>query len=230
MKKTLLLMVTGLVIRNAMAQQPSTTHWFGVQLPVAFNNHWQWWNEACYRTYGETIRLNQFFMRTGARYSFNENWSITACADKFFTKVTARKEDHEFGKETRFWQELNFQFPLKNNFIIQNRFRIEERFLEGTSKAESYHAFRFRYRLATMKKLSEKWSVQLGEEFLEQIAHDKIGFNLNRVSLSGIYQFRSTTQLQGIYYWSKSAVMSQHIFSIVFQKKILFHPKKKTSA
>ena len=151
--------------------------------------------------------------------------------DIFFTKVISRKEDHEFGKEKRLWQEINFQIPLKNNFFLQNRFRVEESFLIETSKAASYHAFRFRYRLAAMKKLSEKWSIQVSRGILEQLSHDKIGFNLNRVSLSGTYQFRSTVPIAGRSIIGQNhRCISQHIFSMVFQKKILVHLKKKSSA
>lgn len=213
-----------------MAQQPSTSHWFYVQLPVVFNDHWQWWNEACYRTYGETLRLNQYFIRTGVRYTFNDHWNAAASFDEFFSKVSVRKEDHEFGKERRLWQEVNLQTPLKNNFSLQNRVRIEERFFDETSKAASYNALRLRYRLGASKKLSEKWSIQLSEEFLEQVSHDRLGFNLNRVSFGGTYQFQSSSQLQGVYYWSRSSVLSQHIFSLAFQKKIFVHLKKKKSA
>jgi hypothetical protein len=223
-------MVCGLAIENIMAQQPSTTHWFNVQLPVVFNDRWQWWNEASYRTYGETLRLNQYFIRTGARYSFNDCWEVAASFDKFYRKVVARKDDHELGEETRLWQEVSLQTPLKNKFYLQNRLRIEERFIEKTSKAASYNAVRFRYRLGVIKELSYKWSIQLTEEILEQLSRGEIGFNLNRISIGGTCQFNSTLQLQGTYFWSRSGVLSQHIFSMVFQKKILVHPKKKNSA
>lgn len=144
-----------------MAQVPHTTQWLSIQLPVVFNKHWQWLNEASYRTLGENISMNQLFLRTGTRYTFNKKWNAASCYDHIYTRVYPDKNEHDFGKESRLWQEVNYEEPLTNKFSLQNRIRIEERFFEKTKLRDAFNAFRFRYRLGVEKEITEKLSVQL---------------------------------------------------------------------
>src|SRR5258708_31282666 len=108
MRRISLWMISWVMIKNTLGQSPSTTHWFTVQLPFVFNKHWQWLNEMSYRTLGESISLNQFFVRTGARYTINEKWNVATSAEQVFLRVYPSKHVDDFGRESRFWQEVNF--------------------------------------------------------------------------------------------------------------------------
>lgn len=230
MRKFFLIMILGLSINNLKGQASSTTHWFNVQLPVVFNQHWQWLNEVSYRTLGESFSMNQLFLRNGVRYTINQNWNVGASADFVFTRIAPDKSEHHFGEESRLWEEVNYQVPLKKQFSLQNRLRIEERFFDATIRKDAYRAIRFRYRLNAAKEISDKWSIQVADEILEQLQDGSLHFNQNRVSVSGIYQFQTASQMQATYYWAKLPAGSQHIFALIFQKKIIVHHKKKASA
>lgn len=226
MRTTLLLIIAIFTTTMLNAQGPVSTNWFTVQLPVVFNNHWQWNNEFSYRTLGERAAMNQLFLRTGARYRFNEKWSVSGTAELVYTRLSPVKTEDRFGRESRLVQEANLQLPLKNKYSFINRLRIEERMFSETPKRAAFNAVRFRYRTGFEKRISGQWSLQLTDELMEQLQSGKIGFNQNRASLAAICELPSNMRLQGAYIWAKSSVFSQHIFSIVFQKRIMTHARR----
>jgi len=203
------------------AQQSETGVWLGLQLPVTFNEKWQWHNDAGYRTIGFTQAAYQYLYRTGIRYCFNRAWSATAGTAFFFTRHSYQQKDHEFGKEFRLWQEVNFNKPLVGQFYLQNRIRTEERWFEASGNNKAYYGFRFRYRLSGLQKLSDRWGVQLADEYMQQSAHKKFTFNQNRLMLSALYGINPTTQFQFGYMWLlRPSSLSQHILTLTFQKNI----------
>lgn len=227
MRKIIFWILVGFVSKPAGAQQPATTHWITLQMPVVLNKHWQWLNEISYRTLGESFSLNQLFLRTGARYTFNEKWNVAGSSDLVFIRVYPQNAEKDFGKEYRLWQEVNFMQPIKNNFLLQNRLRIEEKYFTETKRMPAYHALRLRYRLALIKKISEKWSVQMYEEYMQQLTGNEFRFSQNRVYIGGACQFQPDLLLQFSYCWSKLSPWSQHIFAIVFQKRISANAKRR---
>lgn len=229
MRKAILLVITGLIIKNGLSQSATTTHWLTVQLPVIFNKHWQWYNEGSYRTIRESGHLNQLFLRTGVRYTFNDHWNLAACADLVFARLSPDKSEDSYGRETRLWQEVNHQLPLHKKFFLQNRIRIEERFFGETDKNEAYNAMRFRYRLGIVKEINNKWSIQLADEVMEQLQDTEWQFNQNRVITGAIYQLGPHAQLQATYLWTKRSSGSQHSGVFIFQKRILAHAKRNQS-
>lgn len=209
-----------LIAEIAKSQPPTTSTWFGLQVPVTLNSRWQWHNDAGYRTLGVTSSAYQYLYRTGVRYLFNTEWSVAAGATVFFTRNSTQKTDHEFGKEFRMWQELNFNKHLGENFTLQNRIRTEERRFTAVKNKRAYSAFRFRYRLSGVQKISEKWGVQLADEYMQQSVNGSFSFDQNRVMAAAIYYLNSSTQLQSGYIWQLRKSSSQHIITITFQKNI----------
>ena len=71
--------------------------------------------------------------------------------------------------------------------------------------------------------LSEKWNLELGDEYLRMLSDNKFKFNSNRILLFATYAMKKETQLQGGYIWLKLPAASQYVFTINFQKNITLH-------
>lgn len=227
MLRTALLFITVFLlgVHGLVAQTQVSTHWFSAQLPVIVNDRWHWVNEASYRTIGESFSLNQLFLRTGIRYNFkNDRGHIGFNGDLIYSRLSPDKSEDHFGKEKRLWQEVNYQLPIRNDFIVVNRIRIDERFFEAVPNKKAFTAIRFRYRLGLQKQATEKWTIQVANEFMSQL-QNKLTFNQNRVIASATYRLGVNTHLQTAYIWNKLPVGSQHSASFIFQKRIVLHAK-----
>ena len=75
MRRSIVLGMAVLLIKNGRAQLPSTSGWLTVQIPVSFSEKWQWFNDATHKTMGIKTTAYQRFYRTGIRYQFSEKWS-----------------------------------------------------------------------------------------------------------------------------------------------------------
>jgi hypothetical protein len=201
-----------------LAQVPVTGSWFSLQLPVNFSHKWQWHNDAGYRTMEYSFSAYQFFYRSGARYYFTKSWSTASGYALFFTSNSNQKSDHEFGKEFRLWQELNAQQPFLKFFSIQNRFRTEQRWFDSVTSKDAFFGLRWRHRAAITKKIAEKWSLQLADEYMQQLAEGVFSFNQNRLQLLAIVKMNHSGQVQAGYMWLKRPQQSQHIVTVSFQK------------
>ena len=218
----ILIIVTGFTKSEAQ-QRPGTGNWFAVNLPVNFTKHWQWHNDAGYRTLGTSVAPLQYLYRTGVRYIFNKQWSTAGGVAFFFTKTNFKKTEHEFGHEFRIWEEVNHQHPVNNKLQWLLRFRTEQRFFAATSVRDKYTGYRFRLRPGLNQKLNNKWSLQLTDEYMRQAANHKFSFDQNRLTFSGIYQLNRNTQLQAGYMWLKWPKDNQHILTITVTKNFSLH-------
>ena len=227
--KKFLFIISIIITTNIAAQQPATGIWASPQAMINFNNKWQWYNEGGYRTIGNSTPAYQYLYRTGVKYFFNAHWSSTMGLAFFFTRTNYEKSNHEFGKEFRLWQEINYKVKLTQKFNLQNRMRTEERFFESTKSKSSYKAFRLRNRLAGTLMFSEKWGVQLSDEYMQQYDHKIFSFNQNRLIASAVYQANKTTQWQGGYMWLLRRDYSQHIITFTVQKTFSLHAHEKHS-
>jgi hypothetical protein len=191
-----------------------------MNMPVNFSKKLQWHNDVGYRTFGESIRPMQFFVRTGIRHSFSQAISGAGGVAFFFTKTIFDKKDKEFGKEFRTWQELNVTKRLKEKLNWINRLRTEQRFFANTENKSSYTAHRFRIRTLLQHKLSSRVSLQLSDEYMERIVKSNMSFDQNRLAVSVVYRLKGNLQLQPGYMWLKWPDGSQHILMITLQKNI----------
>lgn len=205
--------------------RPATGLWTAAAIQFKFSPKWQWNNDAGYRTFSWTIHPLQYLYRSGVRFTINQNWNTAAGIAFFFTKSDFNKSHHEFGHEFRLWQEGVYQHLLDKsssvNFLL--RLRTEERFFAATTIKDKYTGYRFRFRPGLNKRLNEKWSLQLTNEYMRQLANQKFSFDQNRVTVSAIHEFNSTTQLQTSYIWLKWPTSDQHIVSLTFTKIIPVH-------
>jgi long-subunit fatty acid transport protein len=223
MKKIITTILCIIILKQVNAQRPETGQWYTLNLPGNFSKHWQWHNDASYRTLATSFRPLQYLYRTGLRYNFNKQWSSAAGVAFFFTKTDFDKAHHEFGNEFRFWQEVLYSHSLNGKLQLLLRLRTEQRFFASTSKKEKFTGYRFRLRTGINQKLNDKWSLQLTNEYMRQIAHHKFSFDQNRLTFSGIYYFNTTTQLQTGYMWIKWTDASQQILTLSFTKTISLH-------
>ncbi len=215
------------VINIVSAQQrPETGIWLTLYTPVNFSNHWQWVNDVGYRTLGISTSAIQYYYRTAARYNFNKQWTASAGVAFFFTRTKFTKENDAFGHEFRFWEEVNNTHQLNSKRQLLLRLRTEQRFFAATSVKDSYTGFRFRLRPGLNQKLNDKWSLQLTNEYMRQIANHKFSYDQNRLTISGIYHFNKTSQLQAGYLWLKWPKDDQHILTITFTQNISVHGEK----
>ncbi len=224
MKKTLFILLIFAGFSKLQAQQrPNTGEWFAMNLPVNFSKHWQWHNDAGYRTLGTSVKALQYLYRTGVRYNFDKQLSTAAGVAFFFSRTSFSKANDEFGHEFRFWEEITRQHSLNEKLQLLLRFRTEQRFFAATSSKEKYTGYRFRLRPGVNQKLNKKWSLQLTNEYMRQAANHKFSFDQNRLTFSGIYQFNRTAQLQAGYMWLKWPRDNQHILTFTFTKNISLH-------
>lgn len=223
MKNIIVTILVITALQQINAQRPETGEWFTLNLPVNFSKDLQWHNDASYRTLGTSYAPLQYLYRTGLRYNFNKKWSAASGIAFFFTKTDFDKTHHEFGNEFRFWQEVLHTNSKNGRLQLFLRLRTEQRFFASTSRKEKYTGHRFRIRPGINKRLNEKWSLQLTDEYMRQVANDKFSFDQNRVTFSAFYHFDKSTQLQAGYMWLKWPDASQHILTITFAKTISLH-------
>lgn len=209
-----------------MSQIPATSNWFGLQFQINAGSKWAWVHDAGYRTLGMSASAYAYNYRTGIRYKSNETWSLAAGTAFFFTRSTYQKFNHEFGREFRLWQELSIHKPVSKAFSLHDRFRTEERWFETVAGRDAFFGFRLRDRLTVTKTVTEKWSIEFGDEYLRMLSDKKFSFNSNRILLLALYKMKGQAQLQGGYLWLKLPVSSQHVFTFTFQKIISFHGNK----
>jgi len=207
-------------VGQAAAQPPATSVWTGLQIPVDFNNKWQWHNDAGYRTSGLSLSSYQYLFRTGARFFLSKETSAAAGVAFFLTRAGTEKADAGFGGEFRVWQELNHNTSAGKRFILQNRVRAEERWFDAVYNRPAYYAFRFRYRISGTVKLSEKWSAQLADEYMQQAVDGKFSFNQNRVTGTVFCQLAPGLSMQYGYMWILRPAVPQHVVMLTFQKNI----------
>ncbi len=220
-------MAAVLISFKALAQRPSTGIWANVQLPLQLNNKWQIPADFNYRTLGNSVTVLQHLHRIGLRYNFTKNWSAAVGAAIAYTRTNFSKQNNEFAKEFRYWQEVNYKTALTNKLQTQVRIRTEERSFSATSTKASFHAFRYRIKPQLLQKFSKKWGLLAADEYMQQHTNNKWSFDQNRFILNGIYYFNKTSQLQAGYMWLRwPAHSSQHILTLSFLKTISLHAKQ----
>jgi len=211
----------------AQGQRPSTGIWLSVHLPVQLNQHWQVQNDFNYRTLGNSTAALQHLHRFGLRYFVNNNWGATAGAAFCFTRTSFTKENDEFGKEFRWWQEVNYKTATTPNQQWQLRIRTEERSFAATNDNAAYHAFRYRIKPQLLQQFSKNWALLLADEYMQQHTGNSWHFNQNRLIINAVYFFNKPTQLQAGYMWLRlPANASQHILTLTFYKTISLYAKQ----
>jgi Protein of unknown function (DUF2490) len=220
--KSVLTIMFFLFVVPAKAQQPASSYWLALQMPVQVSKKWQWHNDAGYRTLGNQAAAQQYLYRTGLRLMFTKTLSAAAGAAFFYTRTSPVKTSHEFGKEHRGWQELNWQPQINKKLQGQLRLRTEERFFYATAESSSSYGFRIRLRGALTQYLSSRWSIQVADEYMRQAASGEFSFNQNRVSAAFIYTC-SNLQLLAGYMRLKTSAALQHIVQFTIQKNLSFN-------
>lgn len=229
MRKILFILIITSNITGAQAQPPVSSDWMTLQLPVSAGDRWQWLNEYSYRTIGQSASLYQLFLRTGAKYLINPHWSAASSIDMVTTRTSSEKDNKNYGREWRIWQELTYKSRPGKKMSWQNRFRIEERFFQQTQNTGAYTSVRFRCRLSATRAITSRWSVQLADEVMEERTRAAWGaFNQNRIYLNSIHQLNTTLQAQaGYYIVLRSASRLQQVFALTVQQKLAFRGGKK---
>lgn len=201
--------------------------WLNVQLPVSLNKTWQWHNDASYRTLGNSIAPLQYLYRTGLRYSINKQWSAAAGTAFFFTRTTFLKQNDEFAKEFRFWEEATYKTAFNKKLQSFSRLRIEQRSFASTTSKASYNAFRYRIKTQLQQQLNKHWALQLADEYMQQSINNTLSFDQNRLMANAAYSLPNQLMITAGYMWVKRpANISQHILNISFQKTLSFHAKQ----
>ncbi len=209
-------------------QRPASGIWVTAAVPVNINSKWQIHNDVSYRTLGNSASLLQYLHRTGIRYTINSHWSAALGVAAIFTRTNFAKENHEFGRELRLWQEALYKTNVTKQLQLQTRLRTEERWFEATNSKASFNAFRYRLRAQLQQKFTPKWAVLIADEYMQQHTKGNWSFDQNRLIISGVYFLNAQTQLQAGYLWFRLPVnTSQHIVNLTFQKTIVLHAKSK---
>jgi hypothetical protein len=211
----ILLLGTGLI---AKAQPDGASFWLTAQLPVDLSPRWQWHNDLLYKSNGVTFKTYQRWYRTGLRYRISDKVNVAGGIGFLATQASTNKNDDEFGREFRFWEELIYQIPMKNDWFVQNRVRIEERFLQATETKPSSHILQLSDRVSFTKTLTKKWDLQLADEFFEQVFDKEFVFNQNRLMGIGICNVSRKFQVQGAYIWVVRQTFTQHVLQVTIRK------------
>ncbi len=210
-----------LFVKCSQGQQANTLVWNTLQFPIQFSAKWQLHNDISYRTIGASASAYKYTFRTGVRRFINDKWNVATGLALFYTRTSFNKMNHEFGREFRLWQEVVKENKLNKKLSFFSRFRTEERFFAATSIKNKSFALRLRYRLAAVQKIADKWKVQLANEYMRQMSEKQFSFQQNRLGLTFIHEFNTTTQIQAGYIWSKLAAATQHLVTCTFLKTII---------
>ncbi|MDX1936088.1 MAG: DUF2490 domain-containing protein [Flavihumibacter sp.] len=216
------ILLAGSITKMQAQQRPKTGAWLTVQLPVSTGKKTEWHNDASYRTMGNQLPALQYLYRTGLRYHFNKKWSSAAGVAFFYTRTSFSKDNHEFGREFRTWQEMQYQQLYANKKIqLLLRGRTEQRFYQPTTTKTAYTAHRWRAKAAITYHINNKWLVAVFNEYMRQYQSGKWGFDQNRVQLLAGVKAKHKTQFQlGYMYVSRPDNISQHLLLLTFQKNI----------
>lgn len=217
----ILIIILLLSVQFSFAQQSQTLVWNTFQFPVKLSSKWQVHNDISYRTIGVSASAFQYTFRTGIRAFINEKWNVATGLALFYTRTSFDKINHEFGREFRLWQEVVKENKLNKKWSLFSRFRTEERFFAATANKDKSFALRFRYRIAVVQTLSNKWKVQLANEYMRQLKGGEFLFQQNRLGLTAIYSVNTNTQLQAGYIWSKLVNVTQHFITYTITKTIV---------
>jgi hypothetical protein len=202
----------------AKAQPKGASFWLTAQLPVDLSPRWQWHNDLLYKSNGVTLKTYQRWYRTGIRYRISDKVNVAGGIGFLSTQGSTNKNDDEFGREVRMWEELIYQNPLKNEWSFQNRIRVEERFLHETATKPSSRILQMSDRVSFTKTLSEKWGLQFADEFFEQVINKEFVFSQNRLLGIGIYNISKNLQVQGAYIWVLRKTFTQHVLQVTIRK------------
>jgi hypothetical protein len=202
----------------AKAQPKGASFWLTAQLPVDLSPRWQWHNDLLYKSNGVTLKTYQRWYRTGIRYRISDKVNVAGGIGFLSTQGSTNKNDDEFGREVRMWEELIYQNPLKNEWSFQDRIRVEERFLHETATKPSSRILQMSDRVSFTKTLSEKWGLQFADEFFEQVINKEFVFSQNRLLGVGIYNISKNLQVQGAYIWVLRKTFTQHVLQVTIRK------------
>jgi Protein of unknown function (DUF2490) len=180
---------------RVMSQQQNTTSvWLGIQANVQVAPRWQWVNDAGYRTEAFSADARQFLFRTGLRRQLNGHWAAAGGAAFFFTRNA--RQPRYFNEELRSWQDLLHQTEMRNRFSLLQRLRTEQRgFINQPSKARPALAWRLRYRVAAECTLTNRFRVQVYNEYMYQLQKSNNGFEQNRTGILCSYRVNKHTEL-----------------------------------
>jgi hypothetical protein len=225
MKLFQLIFVTVFIILSvtAAAQRPSGSIWLGVTMPVKINSRWQWHHDAGYRTLGWSANVQQYLYRTGGRFQLSGSASAASGMAFFFTRTSFNKESHEFGNEFRLWQEFLYETETKSRIDVSGRLRTEQRFFEETSAKSAFIAHRIRFRGGLTCRITDKWKLQVSDEYMQQLSYSEFKFDQNRVLVTGVYQLNNAAAIRAGYMyllWPKSV---QHTATVTYYQQILLH-------
>jgi Protein of unknown function (DUF2490) len=228
MQRVFFLLIVFVLANEMKAQRPHTGLWATINMPVTFSSHWQWHNDASYRTLGSSVAPLQYLYRPGVRYLFNNKFSIAGGVAFFFSKTDFEKTHHEFGNEFRLWQEALYQQKI-NKWQLQLRIRSEQRYFAATSIKNKYKAYRYRLKAGVTKMFSNRMGVQLAGEYMRQVKNGQQSFDQNRVQVTALFQKNASTQFQAGYMWLKWPDTNQHLLTIAILKNIKLHERRKAN-
>lgn len=208
--------------------------WLNYNNTIAFNNKWAWSNDFQFRTREWLQHLWQFAIRTGAQYTINKKWTVSAGL-AWFDNVRYYNDNPVFPNEWRPWVDAGFQVKPKN-FTILQRIRFEERFLQkviADKKLNEYETReRLRYRLQfTFPRIAKNIELHLGNEIMVNLNHlnDSLFFDQNRiffianawVSKTSFLQFQFIKNFQLLA--RNYTLEDQDIFRFSFHQQLRWH-------
>ncbi|NND88873.1 MAG: DUF2490 domain-containing protein, partial [Flavobacteriaceae bacterium] len=163
--------------------------WYSVFSNHRLADNWSIYNETNLNLYEIDSDLDQFWVITGLRRYFKNNITASVSYSYFYTdpNYDEGNDDELFG-ENRIFEQLAFNHTY-GKIKLQHRYRLEHRIFD--SKVSKVVTNRFRYRLAFIVPLNQKWFLQLADEVF--INFNKNTFNQNR--LIGNLGYKITPQL-----------------------------------
>jgi Protein of unknown function (DUF2490) len=192
----------------------STSVWVTGQLPIR-RGDWEWHNDASYRTADFRLKANQWFYRTGLRHYFKEGWSTAIGYARFNTRNV--DEEKVFQKEDRIWEEVMRVGKAQKGQWMQ-RLRLEQRWFQSTPTHPSSFFWRSRLRLARVWPLSNRWDVQVYDEYMHHFNGVIQKMNQNRLGFFLHYKRTASFTVNLGYTWMQMPQGSTHVFMIGFQQ------------
>lgn len=202
-----------IIIPNAQGQEKDVSYgnqqWIQYYNEIRLTENWSWLTDGGFRWSDGLSNSSQYIVRTGAGYTINPDFSISAGVAQlgFYT-------DNELNRfEFRPYQEMNLTNHI-GSIDINHRYRIEQRFFcsneNGLFASSNTFNFRFRYGITfsiLVVKLSEESPdkaifLNIGNEIFINAGSDVTNnvFDQNRFTISPTLQL--SEQLSFSFTWN----------------------------
>jgi hypothetical protein len=200
--------------------------WLDYNPSYNFNNKFEYFGNAGYRTNSNSLSWNQIYLKPAVRYNLKNNFHLEGGLGFYY--VFGQTFSDRF--EIRPWQSIRLKWPEFDFVAFKNIIKIEERFSYLTYNWKSSFSLRLRYKLESQIKFKnsmilKRFNIPMYVEFFIPINNDvdEIFSNRHRFGIGVSHKTKGYYEVTFYYNWEKSRISVDDQFDIAtnaFQLKL----------